>query len=52
MEVLNNEKKEICTIDNKKFTVITRKATECLSKEKLIQLIVNYAIRELNKEDD
>ncbi len=45
------EEKEICEINNKKYTVITRTPNESLDKEKLIKLICNYAINELKQED-
>lgn len=51
MDGLNNEKKEIYEIDNKKFTVITRVSNDNLGKDKLVKLIAGYAMQELRKED-
>lgn len=51
---MENEKceiKEIYTIDNKAYNVITRVAKEKLSKENLIKLIARYGIQELKAED-
>lgn len=51
MDGLNKEKKEICEIDNKKFTVITRVSNDSLEKDKLVKLIAGYAMQELRQED-
>lgn len=45
------EEKEIIKINNKNFTVITRISENSLSKESLIKLIVEYAMRELEQEE-
>ena len=44
---LEKEDKEIYTINNTEYTVISKKTENSLGKEKLIDLIVNYAIQEL-----
>ncbi len=46
-EKLEKEDKEIYTINNTEYTVISKKIENSLGKEKLIDLIVNYAIQEL-----
>ena len=46
-EKLEKEDKEIYTINNTEYTVISKKMENSLGKEKLIDLIVNYAIQEL-----
>lgn len=46
-EKLEKEDKEIYTINNTEYTVISKKTENSLGKEKLIDLIVNYAIQEL-----
>lgn len=46
-EKLEKEDKEIYTINNTEYTVISKKTENSLEKEKLIDLIVNYAIQEL-----
>lgn len=46
-EKLEKEDKEIYTINNTEYTVISKKTENSLRKEKLIDLIVNYAIQEL-----
>lgn len=46
-EKLKKEDKEIYTINNTEYTVISKKTENSLGKEKLIDLIVNYAIQEL-----
>ena len=46
-EKLEKENKEIYTINNTEYTVISKKTENSLGKEKLIDLIVNYAIQEL-----
>lgn len=51
MKNLNSEQKEIFEIGNKKYTVITKKSKESLDKEKLIKLIVGYAMQEIKQED-
>lgn len=51
MDKANIEEKEICEINNKKYTVITRTAKESLDKERLVKLICNYAMNELKQED-
>lgn len=51
MDKANMEKKEICEVNNKKYTVITRTSKESLNKENLVKLICNYAINELKQED-
>ena len=51
MDRANIEEKEICEINNKKYTVITRTAKECLDKDRLVKLICNYAMNELKQED-
>lgn len=45
------EEKENIKINNKNFSVVTRIPKKSLSKESLINLIVEYAMRELNQED-
>lgn len=45
------EKEEIVEVDNEKYTVITKIAKDVLSKDKLVKLICNYAIREINEEN-
>lgn len=47
MENLKNEEREICEIDNKKFTVITRISNDSIGKDKLVKLIAEYVLREL-----
>lgn len=47
MNKFNIEEREIYTIGNKKYNVIVRTTKEMLSKEKLIKLIVEYGIQEL-----
>lgn len=44
------EDKQIVEIDNKQYTVISRKAKEVFSKEKLVKLIAKYAILEIQKD--
>lgn len=51
MNKANIEKKEICEVNNKKYTVITRTAKESLDKKRLVKLICNYAMNELKQED-
>ena len=46
-EKLEKEDKEIYTINNTEYTVISKKTENSLGKEKLIDLIGNYAIQEL-----
>ena len=46
-EKLEKEDKEIYTINNTEYTVISKKTENSMGKEKLIDLIVNYAIQEL-----
>ena len=46
-EKLEKEDKEIYTINNTEYTVISKKTENSLGKEKLIDLIVNYEIQEL-----
>lgn len=46
-EKLEKEDKQIYTINNTEYTVISKKTENSLGKEKLIDLIVNYAIQEL-----
>lgn len=47
MENLKNEEREICEINNKKFTVITRISDNSLGKDKLVKLIAEYVLQEL-----
>lgn len=42
---------EKVVIDNKEYKVITKESENCLGKDKLVQLILNYALRELRNED-
>ena len=51
MDKANMEEKEICEINNKKYTVIIRTVKESLNKERLIKLICNYAMNELKQGD-
>ena len=51
MDKANIEEKEICEINNKKYTVITITSKESLNKERLVKLICNYAMNELKQED-
>lgn len=46
-EKLEKEDKEIYIINNTEYTVISKKTENSMGKEKLIDLIVNYAIQEL-----
>ena len=46
-EKLEKEDKEIYTINNTEYTVISKTTENSMGKEKLIDLIVNYAIQEL-----
>ena len=46
-EKLEKEDKEKYKINNTEYTVISKKTENSLGKEKLIDLIVNYAIQEL-----
>jgi type III secretory pathway component EscR len=50
MEETNLEEKQIVEIDNIKYTVISRKAKEVFSKDKLVRLIAKYALSELQKD--
>ena len=50
MEKTVLEEKQIIEVDNKKYTVISRKAKEVFSKEKLVKLIAKYALAELQKD--
>lgn len=47
----NYEEKEICTINNKNYYVITRVTNNKLSKKELINLIVSYGMQELYEKD-
>lgn len=47
LEEIKKEDKEIYTINGTEYTVISKKIENSLGKEKLIDLIVNYAIQEL-----
>jgi len=51
MESNSSEKKEVYTIDNKNYNVITRVTNQKLSKENLIKLIARCGIQELQAED-
>lgn len=46
-----DEKKEVYTIGDKNYNVITRVTEHRLDKEYLIKLIVKYGIKELQIED-
>lgn len=46
----NDEEREIVEIDDKKYTVISRKSKEVFSKDKLVKLIAKYALMELKKD--
>ena len=46
----NLEERQIVEIDNTKYTVISRKAKEVFSKDKLVKLIAKYALAELQKD--
>lgn len=50
MEKTILEEKQIIEVDNKKYTVISKKAKEVVSKEKLVKLIAKYALAELKKD--
>lgn len=45
------EEKEVVKINNKEYTVSTRCPKYSLSKESLINLILDYVIRQLEQED-
>lgn len=47
----NYGEKEICTINNKKYYVITKVSDDGLSKKELINLIVDYGIQELDEKE-
>ena len=47
----NYEEKEICTINNKNYYVITKVSNDRLSKKELINLIVDYGIQELDEKE-
>lgn len=51
MEENNIEEREIYTIDNKEYNVITRVAKQKITKESLIKLIARYGIQELQSKD-
>ena len=45
------EEKEIYTIDNKEYNVITRVTEQKLTKDSLIKLIARYGIQELQSNE-
>ena len=47
----NIEEREVYTIDNKEYNVITRVAKQKITKESLIKLIARYGIQELQSKD-
>ena len=47
----NIEEREVYTIDNKEYNVITRVTKQKLSKDNLIKLIARYGIQELQSEN-
>ena len=47
----NVEEKEIYTIDNKEYNVITIVTNSKLSKDSLVRLIARYGIQELQSEE-
>lgn len=46
----NIENKETVEINNKQYTVISKRSKDVFSKDRLIKLIANYAMAELQKE--
>lgn len=51
MNEFNIEEREIYEIGNKKYNVIVRTTKETLNKDKLIKLIVEYGIQELESQN-
>lgn len=45
------EEKEIYTIDNKEYNVITRVTEQRLTKDSLIKLMARYGIQELQSKE-